>query len=102
MVKGRNLDSFYFTKKTRIAFRKLKKCFKLAFIFRLYNSKFPIRFETDASEFIVKIIILQLFLTENNKGKIIIFDYVLIAEINERGKKLRLLRYKNFNYNKSV
>jgi hypothetical protein len=31
-----------------------------------------------------------------------IFDYILIAKINERGKELRHSRYRIFNYNKSV
>jgi hypothetical protein len=31
-----------------------------------------------------------------------IFNYVLIAKINEREKKLRRSRYKILNYNKSV
>jgi hypothetical protein len=101
MVKDRKSGPFYFTKKVRTAFKKLKERCKLAFIFRLYDSKFSIRFETDISEFIIKIIISQLFPTEDNKRKIIV-DYVLIAEINEGGKKLRRSRYRILNYNRSV
>jgi hypothetical protein len=69
MVKSRKSDPFYFTKEARTAFKELKERFNLAPIFRLYNSKFPIRLETDVSEFVVEIIISQLFLTENDKRK---------------------------------
>jgi hypothetical protein len=69
MIKNRKSDSFYFTKEIRAIFKKLKKYFQLAPIFRLYNPKFPIRLETDISEFVIRIIIFQLFLTENNKRK---------------------------------
>jgi hypothetical protein len=69
MMKDRKLDFFYFTKEVRIAFKKLKKRFKSAPIFRLYDSKFLIRFETDVSEFAIRIIILQLFSIEDNKRK---------------------------------
>jgi hypothetical protein len=68
-MKNRKLDFFYFTKKVRAAFKKLKKRFQLAPIFRLYNSKFPIRFETNISGFVIRIIIFQLFSTENDKRK---------------------------------
>jgi hypothetical protein len=61
MMKDRKLDFFYFTKEVRVAFKKLKEYFQLASIFRLYNPKFSIRFEMDISEFIIKIIIFQLF-----------------------------------------
>jgi hypothetical protein len=53
-------------------------------------------------EFAVKIIILQLCPIEDNKRKKTTFDYILIAEANERGKKLRRLRYKIFSYNGCV
>jgi hypothetical protein len=69
MVKDRKSDFFYFTKETKTAFRKLKKRFQSAFILYLYNPKFPIRFETDISKFVIKIIIFQLFPTEDNKRK---------------------------------
>jgi hypothetical protein len=69
MMKGRKSDPFYFTKEARAAFKKLKKRFQSASIFRLYNPKFPIRFEINISEFVIKIIIFQLFPTENNKRK---------------------------------
>jgi hypothetical protein len=69
MVKDRKSDPFYFTKEARAAFRKLKKRFQSASIFRLYNPKFLIRLETDISEFAIKIIISQLFLIEDNKRK---------------------------------
>jgi hypothetical protein len=69
MMKDRKSDPFYFTKEVKAAFKKLKKCFQSALILRLYNSKFPIRFETDISEFAIKIIISQLFPTENDKRK---------------------------------
>jgi hypothetical protein len=69
IVKNRKLDLFYFTKEARVAFRKLKERFQLAFILRLYNSKFPIRLETDISEFAIKIIIFQLFPIKDNKRK---------------------------------
>jgi hypothetical protein len=69
IIKDRKSDFFYFTKKVKAAFKKLKKRFQSAPIFRLYNPKFPIRFETDISEFAIKIIISQLFPTENNKRK---------------------------------
>jgi hypothetical protein len=69
MMKGRKSNPFYFTKEVRTAFRKLKERFQLAPILRLYNSKFPIRFETNISEFVIKIIIFQLFPTEDNKRK---------------------------------
>jgi hypothetical protein len=69
MMKGRKLDLFYFTKKARAAFKKLKEYFQSAPILRLYDPKFPIRFETDISRFVIKIIIFQLFPTENNKRK---------------------------------
>jgi hypothetical protein len=68
-MKNRKSDPFYFTKEIKIAFRKLKERFKSAPILRLYNSKLPIRFETDISELVIKIIIFQLFPTENNKRK---------------------------------
>jgi hypothetical protein len=69
MMKDRKSNPFYFTKKARAAFKKLKKCFQLAPIFRLFNPKLPIRLETDISKFAIKIIITQLFLTEDNKRK---------------------------------
>jgi hypothetical protein len=69
MMKDRKSNSFYFTKEARIAFKKLKKRFQSASILRLYNPKFPIRLETDISEFAIKIIISQLFLIENDKRK---------------------------------
>jgi hypothetical protein len=69
MMKGRKSGLFYFTKEVRAAFRKLKEYFQLALILRLYNPKFPIRFETDISEFAIKIIIFQLFPIKNNKRK---------------------------------
>jgi hypothetical protein len=68
-VKDRKSDLFYFTKEARTAFKKLKERFQLTPILRLYNSKFPIRFEIDISEFAIKIIISQLFPTEDNKRK---------------------------------
>jgi hypothetical protein len=69
MMKDRKSGSFYFTKEARIAFKKLKERFQSAPIFRLYDSKFLIRFETDIFEFAIKIIIFQLFPIENNKRK---------------------------------
>jgi hypothetical protein len=69
MIKGRKLGFFYFTKEVRAAFKELKKRFKSAPILYLYDSKFLIRFETDVSGFAVKIIILQLFSTKNDKRK---------------------------------
>jgi hypothetical protein len=102
MVKNRKLGPFYFAKEVRAAFKKLKEYFKSALIFRLYNPKLSIRFETDISKFVVEIIISQLFPIEDNKRKIILFDYVLIAEINKRGKKLRYSRCRTFNYNRNV
>jgi hypothetical protein len=69
MVKNRKLNSFYFTKKIKAAFRELKEYFQSAPIFRLYNPKFSIRLEMDISGFVIKIIISQLFPTENNKRK---------------------------------
>jgi hypothetical protein len=69
MIKNRKLGSFYFTKEVKIVFKELKKRFQLAPIFHLYNPKFSIRFETDISKFAIKIIIFQLFSTENNKRK---------------------------------
>jgi hypothetical protein len=68
-MKNRKSDSFYFTMEVRIAFKKLKERFQLAPIFRLYDLKFLIRFETDISEFVIKIIIFQLFLIKDNKRK---------------------------------
>jgi hypothetical protein len=68
-VKSRKLDFFYFTKKVKAAFKELKKRFQSTPIFHLYNPKFPIRFEINISEFVIKIIISQLFPTENNKRK---------------------------------
>jgi hypothetical protein len=68
-VKNRKSDSFYFTKEVRTAFKKLKKRFQSALIFRLYDPKFLIRLETDASEYANKIIIFQLFLIEDDKRK---------------------------------
>jgi hypothetical protein len=58
MMKNRKLDLFYFTKEVRAAFKELEEYFKLTLIFRLYNSKILIRFETDVSGFVVKTIIL--------------------------------------------
>jgi hypothetical protein len=69
MMKSRKSDPFYFTKEARAAFKKLKKYFQSAPILRLYDPKFSFRLETDISEFVIKIIIFQLFLTENNKRK---------------------------------
>jgi hypothetical protein len=69
MMKNRKSDPFYFTEKAKTAFKKLKERFKLAPILRLYNLKLPIRLETDASKFAVKIIISQLFSIKNNKRK---------------------------------
>jgi hypothetical protein len=69
IIKNRKSDPFYFTEKAKTAFKELKKYFQIAFIFRLYNSKLPIRLKTDISEFVIKIIIFQLFPTENNKRK---------------------------------
>jgi hypothetical protein len=57
MIKNRKSDLFYFTNEIKAAFKKLKIFFKSAPILRLYNLKFPIRLETDISEFVVKIII---------------------------------------------
>jgi hypothetical protein len=68
-VKNRKSDPFYFTKEVKAAFKELKERFQSAPILRLYNPKFLIRFETDISEFAIKIIIFQLFPTENNKRK---------------------------------
>jgi hypothetical protein len=68
-VKDRKSGPFYFTKEARAAFRKLKKRFQLTPIFHLYNSKFLIRFETNISEFVIKIIISQLFPIKNDKRK---------------------------------
>jgi hypothetical protein len=82
--------------------KKLKERFQSALIFRLYNLKFSIRFETDISGFAIKIIISQLFSTEDDKRKKKIFDYVLIAKVNERGEELRRLRYRILSYNRSV
>jgi hypothetical protein len=69
MVKGRKSGSFYFTREVKTAFKELKERFKLASIFRLYNLKFLIRFETNISGFVIKIIIFQLFSIEDNKRK---------------------------------
>jgi hypothetical protein len=69
IVKNRKSDPFYFTKEAKAAFRKLKKRFQLALIFRLYNPKFLIRFETDIFKFVIKIFIFQLFSIENDKRK---------------------------------
>jgi hypothetical protein len=69
MMKGRKSDLFYFTKEVRIAFKKSKKYFQSALIFRLYNLNFLIQFEMDISEFVIGIIIFQLFLIEDNKRK---------------------------------
>jgi hypothetical protein len=69
IVKNRKSDPFYFTKEVRAAFKELKERFQSAPIFRLYNPKFPIRLETDISEFAIRIIIFQLFPIENNKRK---------------------------------
>jgi hypothetical protein len=69
MVKDRKSGLFYFPKEVKTAFRKLKKRFQSASILRLYNPKFPIRLETDISEFAIKIIIFQLFPIENDKRK---------------------------------
>jgi hypothetical protein len=69
MVKDRKLGFFYFIKKVRTVFEKLKERFKLASIFRLYNSNFPIQFETDIFGIVVKIIISQLFPIEDIKRK---------------------------------
>jgi hypothetical protein len=69
MMKSRKSDSFYFTKEARAAFKKLKERFQSAPILRLYNSKFPIRLETDIFRFAIEIIISQLFPTENDKRK---------------------------------
>jgi hypothetical protein len=69
IMKDRKSDPFYFTKEVRVAFKKLKKRFKSASIFRLYNSKFSIRFETDIFRFVVKIVILQLFSIGDDKRK---------------------------------
>jgi hypothetical protein len=69
MVKGRKSNPFYLTKEARTVFKELKKRFQSAPILRLYNPKFSIRFETDISKFAIKIIIFQLFPTENNKRK---------------------------------
>jgi hypothetical protein len=101
-MKSRKSDPFYFTKEAKIAFKKLKKRFQLISILRLYDSKFSIRFEINISEFAIEIIISQLFPTENNKRKKIISDYILIAKINERGKKLRRSRYKILNHNRNI
>jgi hypothetical protein len=68
-VKNRKLDPFYFTKEAKTTVRKLKERFQSALILRLYNPKFLIRFETDISEFVIKIIIFQLFQIKNNKRK---------------------------------
>jgi hypothetical protein len=68
-MKNRKSDLFYFIKKARAAFKELKKRFQSAPIFRLYDPKFLIRLETDISEFVIKIIISQLFLIEDNKRK---------------------------------
>jgi hypothetical protein len=67
MVKDRKSGFFCFTKKARTTFREQKERFKSAPILRLYNSKLPIRFKTDISRFAVKIVISQLFSTEDNK-----------------------------------
>jgi hypothetical protein len=56
-------------KEAKITFKKLKKHFQSASIFRLYDPKFPIRFEINIFKFAFKIIIFQLFPTENNKRK---------------------------------
>jgi hypothetical protein len=69
MMKNRKSNRFYFTEKAKIAFKKLKERFQSTLILRLYNPKFPIRFETDISEFTIKITISQLFPTKNNKRK---------------------------------
>jgi hypothetical protein len=69
MMKNRKLGPFYFTKEARAAFKELKKRFQSAPIFRLYDPKFLIRLETNISKFAIKIIIFQLFLTEDNKRK---------------------------------
>jgi hypothetical protein len=69
IVKNRKSDLFYFTKIARAAFKKLKERFQSALILHLYNSKLLIRFETDISKFAIKIIISQLFPTEDNKRK---------------------------------
>jgi hypothetical protein len=69
IVKNRKLGSFYFTKEVRVAFKKLKKRFQSTPIFRLYNPKFLIRFEINISGFVIKIIIFQLFPTEDDKRK---------------------------------
>jgi hypothetical protein len=72
MVKDRKLDFFYFTKKAKAAFKKLKERFQSASIFRLYNPKLLIRLEINISKFAIKIIISQLFLTKiiNEKNNI--------------------------------
>jgi hypothetical protein len=69
MVKDRKSNPFYFMKEARTAFKKLKERFQSAPIFRLYNPKLPIRLETDIFKFAIKIIISQLFPTEDNKRK---------------------------------
>jgi hypothetical protein len=69
MVKNRKSDPFYFTKEVKTTFKELKERFQLALIFYLYDPKFLIRLETDISEFVIRIIISQLFPTENDKRK---------------------------------
>jgi hypothetical protein len=58
MIKDRKSDPFYFTKEARAAFKELKEYFTSAPIFRFYNPKFLIRFETNVSKFAVEFIIL--------------------------------------------
>jgi hypothetical protein len=69
MMKGRKSGPFYFTKEARAAFKKLKERFQSALILRLYDPKFPIRLEMNISGFAIRIIISQLFPTENDKRK---------------------------------
>ena len=61
IVRGRKTGSFSWLDEAEETFRILKKLFTFASILRMFNFKLRIRIETDASGFILGIIISQLF-----------------------------------------
>jgi hypothetical protein len=61
IVKRKKTGTFYWGKKTNKAFNMLKKFFTTALILRMFDPLFRTRLETNASGFIIKAIISQLF-----------------------------------------
>jgi hypothetical protein len=61
MVKEKKTGAFHWDKEANKAFNMFKELFTIALILRMFDLLFYTRLETDASRFVIRIIISQLF-----------------------------------------